>query len=117
MGEGDVKAKSEDGIEIDLTAQIGDKIRRMLIAVGRAVDAGNMVVFGADRNALRDLADKKDLSEHVIMSKKTGITSKMQKKDGLFVYPLWIKRPRDKMGNPKTSVATLDKDDEMWTPF
>ena len=77
-------------------------------------------MFGADRKALRELADKKDLSEHVIMSKKTGITSKMEKKDGLFVYPLWIKRPRDQKGNPKQNIANLsrgDSDEEFWTPF
>ena len=58
---------------VELVEQVGDKIQRMLIAVTRAVDAGNMVVFGADRQALRALADKKEVEGNYIMSKKLDV--------------------------------------------
>ncbi len=86
--------------------------------MGNTYKAGNMVVIGADRDALRALAEKKDLDEHCVMNKKSHVTSKIQFKDGLFVYPIWIKRPKDKNGASKTNVAAVEKDAEgFWTPF
>ena len=118
MGEGIIKAKSEDGIDVEFTAQVGDKIKRMLIAVCRAVDAGNMVVFGANRDSLKALAGMKDLDKNLIISNKTHVTSKIHERDGLYTYPVWIKRPKTKDGNGKSNVATIQKDDEgFWTPF
>ena len=86
--------------------------------MGKVYKAGNMVVFGADRKALRELAESPNLDEHVVYNKKSGIKSKIHEKDGLFVYPIWIKRPKDKDGKLKSNVHTMEKDGEgFWTPF
>ena len=46
------------------------------------------------------------------------ITSKIHERDGLYTYPVWIKRPKTKDGNGKTNLATIQKDAEgFWTPF
>ena len=39
-------AKSEDGVTVKNTTQVGDNINRILVAVSRAVEAGNMVISG-----------------------------------------------------------------------
>ena len=62
MGEGDVKAKSMEGIPLEMKAQVGDKITKMLIAVRRACEAGNMVVFNVDREAIGKLLGKSKLT-------------------------------------------------------
>ena len=93
---------------MDLTAQVGDKMKRLLIAVNKATAAGNMVIFGGDLNSIRELAKRDSLDENVIVSKKTMTTSKIHEKRGLYVYPLWIRR--DKGAAPVQSVEVESED-------
>ncbi len=57
MGGVRIKGKSDDGVPIELPTQVGDKVRRLLIAINNIVAGGNMVVFGAKRETLRKLAE------------------------------------------------------------
>ncbi len=67
-------------------------MRRMIIAVRRACEAGNMVIFGADMKAIRKLAAKDRVDENIIVNNKTAKTTPMEYKDGLYKYPTWVKR-------------------------
>ena len=91
-GEALINAKSNEGIPIKMKVQVGDKVSRILIAVRNAVKAGNMVVFGASQQALRDLSRCENLEENVIYDKKTGIRTQVYEKDGMYKYPMWIRR-------------------------
>ena len=93
-GEGPIQAKSDEGINVDLTAQVGDKMKRLLIAVNKATEAGNMVVFGGNLATIKELAKRDSLDENFIVSKKTLTTSRVHEKRGLYVYPLWIRRKK-----------------------
>ena len=53
------------------TAQIGDKMKRLLIAVNKAVAAGNMVMFGGDMKTIRELAKRDHIDENMIVDKKS----------------------------------------------
>jgi len=127
IGEGDVVSRSEDGTEVRFKAQIGDKMTRLLIAIQRAVEAGNMVVFGSTPEAIKKLAkmatDGKEVPENLIMQKKSGTINTIKKKDGLYVYPLWIKKKINKGTKGAGLSAHLDEmcktcdGDESWLPF
>ena len=93
-GEGDVQAKSDEGIDVAFTAQIGDKMKRLLIAVNKAVAAGNMVMFGGDMKTIRELAKRDHIDENMIVDKKSMVSSKIHEKRGLYVYPLWVKKKK-----------------------
>lgn len=92
MGEGDFEGKSDEGIPLAFTTQVGDKISRMLIAVGKTGEAGNMTIFNADMKAIRELASRDKINEHFIDNKKSGISSKINKEGGLYKYAIWIRR-------------------------
>ena len=68
------------------------RLKKMLLAASKAVEAGNMIVFGADLDAIKKLAKEKRLDQHIIMHKATGRQTKMVYKDGLYKLPLWIRR-------------------------
>jgi uncharacterized protein (UPF0218 family) len=55
MGECEIEGVARDGTEVKLVTQVADKLTNMLIAVGRVVESGNMVVFGANMKAIRKL--------------------------------------------------------------
>ena len=46
-GESSIKGTSHDGIPIELTAPIGDNVKKLLISISNVTKAGNMVIFGA----------------------------------------------------------------------
>jgi hypothetical protein len=91
-GESDVKGVSEDGIPLNFTAQIGDSVKRMLISIHNVTKSGNMVIFGADMKAIRDLARLDSIDDNVIVGIKSGVRSKIQDRNGMYVYPIKIKR-------------------------
>ena len=91
-GEVSMETKSQEGIPVDLKVQVGDKISTILIAVRNAVEAGNMVVFGADQKALKELSNMKNIDKHFVYGKKTGIKTQIHDKDGMYKYPMWVKR-------------------------
>ncbi len=93
LGEGIIEGKSTDGIPIKMKIQVGDKMNRMLISVSRVSEGGNMVLFNADRRALRELLRKQgELAPNMIVNKKSGINSKIHKENGLYTHPIWTKR-------------------------
>ena len=51
-----MEARSEDGMPIGFKIQVGDKIKNVILAVSRAVESGNMTIFGADKESLARLA-------------------------------------------------------------
>ena len=92
IGEGDVQGKSEEGIPLKLKAQVGDKITKMLIAVKRACEGGNMVMFNVDQESLKALAKCENMDPNMIVNKKSGTRSKINEENGLYTYPIWTRR-------------------------
>ena len=92
IGEGDVKGKTSEGMPVNLTTQVGDKMSRMLISVSRAGQAGNAVLFNVDMKTIRELAKQDKIEPNLIVNKKAGTTSKILEKNGLYVYPIWVKK-------------------------
>ena len=91
-GEVSIKAQSEEGIPVNMNVQVGDKISNILIAVKNAVKAGNMVIFGADMNAIRNLSKLNSIDEHFVYDKRSGLRTQMYEKQGMYRYPMWVKR-------------------------
>ena len=75
-----------------------------------------MIVFGADRDALRKLASQDVIKPNAIMNKKTGITSVIQDEGGLYTYSIWQKRTV-----PESNIGSVGQDqctqDDAWRPF
>ena len=93
-----------------LKAQVGDKITKMLIAVKRACEGGNMVMFNVDKEALKELVKCEGMDPNMIVNKKTGTRSKINEENGLYTYPIWTKRRvRDEA---KGKVNTVGKGSE-----
>ena len=67
--------------------------------------------------------DGKEVPENLIMQKKSGTINTIKKKDGLYVYPLWIKKKINKGTKGAGLSAHLDEmcktcdGDESWLPF
>ena len=92
-GEGDIKGQSAEGIPVNLTAQVGDKINKLLLSVGKMAAAGNAVMFNVDKKTLALLAGKDKIEPNMIVVKATGKTSKINQRDGgLYEYPIWVKK-------------------------
>ena len=104
LGEGEVEAMSEDGIPLKYTAQIGDNVSRLLIGLSRAAAAGNAVLFNVDRDFLQKMARENDVGPNLIVDKKTMIKGKIEEKDGIYTYPMWIKKHEE---NPKTASSGI----------
>ena len=49
-------AHSETGTNISFTAQLGDKVSKLLLELSRAADAGNAALFNVDMDLIRKLA-------------------------------------------------------------
>ena len=94
VGEGDLKAVSEDGIPIEFTAQVGEGIKKMLLSVKRACQNGNMIIFGANLKAIRELAKHDTIENNVIVGTKSGVKSEIKEKNGMYVYPMTITRKK-----------------------
>ena len=71
IGEGQVDGRSTEGIPIRMKAQVGDKITKMLIAVRRAAEGGNIVLFNVDKESSKEVTGKEP---RVRSTKKTGCT-------------------------------------------
>ena len=94
LGEGDLKGVSHDGIPLDFTAQVGEGVKRMLLSVKRACKSGNMIIFGANMKAIRELAKQDSIEDNVIIGTKTGVKSEIKEKNGMYVYPMTITRKK-----------------------
>ena len=82
-----------------------------------------MVIFGADVNAIRELAKLSKIEENVIVDKRTGVKSEMKDTRGMYVYSMTIRRKKKK--NPdamdigiaerfedKTKFTELNEDED-----
>ena len=71
------------------------------MSVRKAAENGNMVIFGVNIDAIRKLAKLDKIEENVIVSHKTGIRSMIHDKNGMYVYPMAIRRKKKKArGDP-----------------
>ena len=117
LGECDMEGISEDGTKMKLITQVGDKLVNMLISVRRMVESGNMVIFGANQQAIRKLAACDKLEKNTIVG-KNGRKTEIQDENGMYVYKMKIKRkkgPNDMdIGNVKT---VTDEHDDLEDPF
>ena len=64
----------------------------LLVSVSSACEAGNMVIFGADQEAIRKLARMEKVPENAVINEKTMTTSQMRKDNGLYKYRIWRKK-------------------------
>ena len=119
LGEGDLEAVSETGMGLNCTAQIGDKLNRLLIGLSRAAEAGNAVLFNVDRDFLNRMAKERDITENMIVDKKTLARDEVKKKNGIYVYPMWVKREkRDKViSGAKHFPVDFVEEDESKDPW
>ena len=85
MGEADTVGKSADGAPIEFTTQVGDRIQKMLLAVRRMTQGGNMVIFGANIKSIRKLAALDKIEQNVIVGKNRK-KSEIIDKHGMYVY-------------------------------
>ena len=116
MGEGKVKGISEDGVGVQMVAQEGDKIGRMLISVGRVTDEDNAVLFNVDHELIKRLAKLDSLPENMIVQKRSLKRSRIEKEKGLYVYPMWIKREKDN-GLGSVQEVKEEEEDDGFGPF
>ena len=100
IGETDVKGKSEDGIPLKFTAQVSDETKKLIMSVRKAAKEGNMVIFGANMKAIKELAKRDSIEENVIVEHKSGMRSVIQDENGMYVYPMTIRRKRRPKGDP-----------------
>ena len=97
-----LEGKTAEGYQLTFRTQVGEGMKQMLISVKNAVNTGNMVVFGASRKALRELADAEAIQENMIKSKKTKRVSKINEKSGAYTYPKTITRRKKQRKNTKS---------------
>ena len=83
-----MEGESSDGNKVRLTTQVGEGMKQIVISVMNTVRVGNMVVSGANRNAMRALANAEKLKDNMIVSVRTGRQSKIHEKKGAYVYPM-----------------------------
>ena len=70
LGESKIQGESiTDGTPIEFTTQVGDRITKMLLAVRRMTESGNMVIFGANLKSIRKLAALDKLEPNLIVGK------------------------------------------------
>ena len=43
-------------------------------------------------DAIRKLAQERDIPKHIIVNKSSGLKTEMQRNNGMYKYPVWIKR-------------------------
>ena len=92
IGQGSMDAQDANGMPLNFTMQVGDRVERILLSTRRAGEAGNMTIFNADLEAIREIAKMSQVDENFIYSKKTKKSTRILYKDGLYKLPLWIKR-------------------------
>ena len=118
LGEGDMKGVSEDGVAIEFTAQVGEGVKKMLLSVKRACKSGNMIIFGADMKAIRELAKMDSIEDNVIVGTKSGIKSEIKEKNGMYVYPMTITRKKKNRNDMEIGILqeTEEEEEDEWPP-
>ncbi len=92
----------------------------MLISVKNTIRAGNIIVFGANREAMWELADAEQIGEDMIVNVKTRKVSKIHEKNGAYVYPMTINRKKKEVDPNAMDVGfvhenkhdAIEKEDE-----
>lgn len=112
-GEGLIQGKSDDGMKLNTVSQIGDKAKRMLLAVSRIAEAGNAVMFNVDKDLTKKLAKSDKLAKDFIVNKGNLNQTRIELDKGLYVLPMWIKKPQ---GNVHT-VLDQKAPEDAWFPF
>ena len=87
---------SEKGTPTKFTTQVGEGVKRLLVSVRNAAKGGNMVIFGANMKAIRELAKQSTVEGNLIMDTKTGVKNEIKIKRGMYVYPMTIRRKKEK---------------------
>ena len=104
IGECDLEGISQDGTNVKLVTQVGDKLTNMLIAVRRMVESGNMVIFGANMKTIRKLAACDKIEPNVIVG-KNGKRTEVLDENGMYVYKMKIK----KEGKDDMDIGVVNK--------
>ena len=69
----------ENGTCTEALFQVAE-VSRPLIGVGRVCEMGNRVIFGSSGGIIKNLS--------------TGAETRFERKDGVYVFTLWIPPPR-----------------------
>ena len=104
-----LEGQSSEGLKLRFTTQVGERMKQMLISVMNTVRVGNMVVFGANRSAMRPLANAEKIEDHMIVDVETGRQSKIHEKNGAYVYPMTINRKKKKVDPNAMDVGFVNK--------
>ena len=88
--------RTEIGDSLNMKPQAGSNVNGILVSIGRVEDVGNMTVFGGNATALRKAAEELDRlgrnAPNFVYNRSGGKINEIQRKDGLYRYPVWIKR-------------------------
>ena len=90
----DIAAVGEDGQPIKFTAQVGEGVKKLLVSLRKVAEDGNMIILGANLQAIKRLAKLNKIEENLVMNTKTGAKSEIKKKNAMYVYPITIKRKK-----------------------
>ena len=103
---------------MSMIAQEGDKIKRMLIAVSKAADAGNAVLVNVDKDLINKLANEPTIHRDMVVDKRKMVKSKMEREGGLYVLPMWIKkRANADTINMTEGDKSIGEKMDPWAPF
>ena len=108
LGECVMEGFGEDGTPMKLTTQVGDKVTNMLIAVRRMVESGNMVIFGANHQAIRKLAASAKIEKNMIVA-KNGRRTEIKDEKGMYVYKMRIKSNFGPKGKNDMDIGAVNK--------
>ena len=119
IGQAEPQMRTDRGEGMNMKPQVRTNVKGILVSISRAADAGNMTVFGADVKSLREAADQIErsgkVSPNFVCTKKTGKISDMVRKDGLYKYPVWIRRRvRETNGSPDGEWKTPQNGKIKW---
>ena len=67
-----IEGESDEGMKVKFVSQIGQGMKKLLISVRKAVESGNMIIFGANVPALRQLAKLEKMEDNLIVGVKSG---------------------------------------------
>ena len=121
-----IEGEPDKGMKVKFVSQVGQGMKKLLISVGKAVESGSMVIFGANVSALRQLPKLEKIEDNVIVGVKSG-TRGVIKSDtrGDYVYPVTIKRkkksPTDMdigfAGTNKFSAIAEESEEDVFGDF
>ena len=69
-------------------------------------------MFGANAKAMRKLAARDKVPTNVIVSKDGKMTS-IKDDDGMYTYPIRIKKPKNARGNDPMDVGNVNEEDDL----